>query len=95
MISGNWSFRIISCINPVPLDEQEWEIIRNHPVYAYEWLSPIEYLRLALDIPYSHHEHWDGSGYPQGLAGEDIPLAARMFAVVDVYECTNLRSTLS
>ncbi len=71
---------------PGPLDEQEWEIIRNHPVYAYEWLNPIEYLRPALDIPYSHHEHWDGSGYPQGLSGEDIPLFARMFAVVDVYD---------
>ncbi len=71
---------------PGPLDDNEWKVIRNHPVYAYEWLSPIEYLRPALDIPYSHHEHWDGSGYPQGLAGEDIPMAARMFAVVDVYD---------
>ncbi|MHB8807699.1 MAG: HD domain-containing phosphohydrolase [Anaerolineaceae bacterium] len=71
---------------PGPLDDQEWEIIHNHPVYAYEWLSPIEYLRPALDIPYSHHEHWDGSGYPQGLSGNNIPLSARMFAVVDVYD---------
>lgn len=71
---------------PGPLDEKEWEIIHNHPVYAYEWLSPIEYLRPALDIPYSHHEHWDGSGYPQGISGENIPLSARMFAVVDVYD---------
>jgi HD-GYP domain-containing protein (c-di-GMP phosphodiesterase class II) len=71
---------------PGPLDDKEWGIIHNHPVYAYEWLSPIEYLRPALAIPYSHHEWWNGSGYPQGLAGEQIPLAARIFAVVDVYD---------
>lgn len=68
-----------------PTDE-EWDIIRRHPVYAYEMLSPITYLRPALDIPYSHHEKWDGTGYPQGLRGEQIPLAARIFAVVDVYD---------
>lgn len=67
-------------------DEKEWETIKQHPIYAYEWLSPIEYLRPALDIPYSHHERWNGSGYPQGLSGESIPLAARMFAVIDVYD---------
>ncbi len=67
-------------------DEKEWETIKQHPKYAYEWLSPIEYLRPALDIPYSHHERWNGSGYPQGLSGESIPLAARMFAVIDVYD---------
>lgn len=68
------------------LTEEEWEIMRRHPVYAYEWLSPIEYLRPALDIPYCHHEKWDGSGYPQKLQGEDIPLSARLFAIVDVWD---------
>ena len=71
---------------PGSFDEGEWEVIHKHPIYAYEWLSPIEYLHPALAIPYSHHEHWDGSGYPQGLAGEEIPLAARIFAVVDEYD---------
>jgi HD-GYP domain-containing protein (c-di-GMP phosphodiesterase class II) len=60
--------------------------MRQHPVYAYELLSPIAYLRPALDIPYYHHERWDGLGYPCGLKGEEIPLAARLFAVVDVYD---------
>jgi HD-GYP domain-containing protein (c-di-GMP phosphodiesterase class II) len=60
--------------------------MRRHPEYAYELLSPIAYLRPALDIPYCHHEKWDGSGYPRGLAGEQIPLAARLFAVVDVWD---------
>lgn len=69
-----------------PLSEQEWAIMRKHPEYAYEWLSPIPYLRPALDIPYCHHEKWDGSGYPRGLKGKQIPLAARIFAVVDVWD---------
>ena len=60
--------------------------MRRHPMLAYEMLAPITYLRPALDIPYCHHEKWDGSGYPRGLAGEQIPLAARIFAVVDVYD---------
>ncbi|MEW5941211.1 MAG: HD-GYP domain-containing protein [Chloroflexota bacterium] len=68
------------------LTPEEWEIMRRHPVYAYEMLSPIEYLRPALDIPYCHHEKWDGTGYPRGLKGEQIPLAARLFAVVDVWD---------
>jgi putative two-component system response regulator len=71
---------------PGPLTEEEWGIMKQHPVYAYEWLSPIEYLQPALDIPYSHHEKWDGSGYPQGLSGTDIPLPARIFALVDVWD---------
>jgi response regulator RpfG family c-di-GMP phosphodiesterase len=71
---------------PGPLDEQEWALMRKHPVYAYEWLSPIAYLQPALDIPYCHHEKWDGSGYPRGLKGEEIPLAARIFALVDVWD---------
>lgn len=71
---------------PGELTEEEWEIMRKHPVYAYELLSRIEYLRPALEIPYYHHERWDGSGYPLGLKGEEIPLSARIFAVVDVYD---------
>jgi len=71
---------------PGPPTDDEWEIIRQHPVYAYEMISPIVYLRPALDIPYCHHEKWDGTGYPRGLKGEQIPLAARIFAVVDVYD---------
>lgn len=62
------------------------EIMRQHPVYAWELPSPIEYLRSALDIPYCHHEKWDGTGYPRGLNGDAIPLAARIFAVTDVYD---------
>jgi putative nucleotidyltransferase with HDIG domain len=68
------------------LSNEEWEIMRQHPVYAYEMLSPIEYLRPAIDIPYCHHEKWDGTGYPRNLEGEQIPLAARLFAVVDVWD---------
>ncbi len=68
------------------LTDEEWRIMRMHPVYAYEWLKDIHYLQKALDIPYCHHEKWDGSGYPRGLKGEEIPLAARLFAVVDVWD---------
>ena len=68
------------------LTEKEMAIMRNHPVYAFELLSPIVYLRPALDIPYCHHERWDGMGYPRGLKGEQIPLAARIFAVVDTWD---------
>ena len=73
-------------LKPGELTSEEWVPMRQHPVYAYETLSSIPYLRPALDIPYCHHERWDGSGYPQGLTGEDIPLAARIFAVVDVWD---------
>ncbi|HLF88956.1 MAG TPA: HD domain-containing phosphohydrolase [Anaerolineales bacterium] len=69
-----------------PLTEEEWVIMRQHPVYAHEMLQTIQYLRPALDIPYCHHEKWDGTGYPRGLKGEQIPLAARLFAVVDVWD---------
>ncbi|MBI3738310.1 MAG: HD domain-containing protein, partial [Chloroflexi bacterium] len=68
------------------LNEQEWEIVHRHPMIAYELLSPIPYLKKAMDIPYCHHEKWDGSGYPRGLKGEDIPLSARIFAVADVWD---------
>jgi len=73
-------------LKPGPLTEEEWAIMRKHPVYARELLAPIAYLRPALPIPYCHHERWDGSGYPQGLKGEEIPLEARIFAVVDVWD---------
>jgi len=69
-----------------PLTDEEFEVMRRHPVYAYELLGPIEFLRPALDIPYAHHERWDGTGYPRGLKGEEIPLAARIFAIVDVFD---------
>jgi putative nucleotidyltransferase with HDIG domain len=69
-----------------PLTDAEWVIMRRHPVYAHEMLRLIEYLRPALDIPHYHHEKWDGTGYPAGLKGEQIPLAARLFAVVDVWD---------
>jgi len=73
-------------LKPGPLNDEEWAIMRKHPAYAYELLSPIAFLRPALDIPYCHHEKWDGTGYPRGLKGEQIPLAARIFAVVEVWD---------
>jgi HD-GYP domain-containing protein (c-di-GMP phosphodiesterase class II) len=73
-------------LKPGPLDEAEWAIMRKHPDYAVDMLTPIEYLRPALVIPHYHHEHWDGTGYPCGLKGRDIPLEARIFAVVDVWD---------
>ena len=73
-------------LKPDKLTEGEWEIMRQHPTYAFEMLIPIAYLRPALDIPYCHHENWDGSGYPRGLRGEQIPLSARIFAVIDVWD---------
>ncbi|HEX5809180.1 MAG TPA: HD domain-containing phosphohydrolase [Anaerolineales bacterium] len=69
-----------------PLTPEERAVMEKHPVYAYEMLSPIEFLRPAIDIPYRHHEKWDGTGYPHGLKGEDIPLAARIFCVIDVWD---------
>lgn len=71
---------------PGPLSEEEWTIMRKHPEYAFELLAPIDYLRQALDIPYAHHEKYDGTGYPRGLKGRAIPLAARIFSVVDVWD---------
>ena len=71
---------------PGPLTEEEWVIMRKHPQFAHDMLAPIEYLRSALDIPYCHHERWDGTGYPRGLKGEQIPLIARIFAVIDVWD---------
>jgi putative two-component system response regulator len=68
------------------LTAEEWTIMRKHPQLAYDMLYPIEYLHPALDIPLNHHEKWDGTGYPRGLKGEQIPIVARLFAVVDVWD---------
>ncbi len=73
-------------LKPGPLTDEEWVRMKQHPTYAFELLSPIAYLRAALDIPYCHHETWDGTGYPRGLKAEQIPLAARIFAVIDVWD---------
>jgi PAS domain S-box-containing protein len=73
-------------LKPDKLTDEEWVAMRKHPTFAFELLSPIAYLRPALDIPYCHHEKWDGSGYPRGLKGEQIPLAARLFAIIDVWD---------
>lgn len=73
-------------LKPGKLTDEEWDIMRKHPTYAYDLLHPIEYLRPCLSIPYYHHEKWDGTGYPRGLKGEQIPLPARLFAVVDVWD---------
>jgi putative nucleotidyltransferase with HDIG domain len=69
-----------------PLDDREWQVIRQHPQHAYNMLKHIEYLQAALEVPHGHHEKWDGTGYPRGLKGEAIPLSARIFTIVDVYD---------
>jgi HD-GYP domain-containing protein (c-di-GMP phosphodiesterase class II) len=71
---------------PGPLSLEEWEVMRQHPKYAVDLLSPIKYLEQAIEIPRWHHERWDGTGYPDRLGGEEIPYSARMFALVDVYD---------
>jgi HD-GYP domain-containing protein (c-di-GMP phosphodiesterase class II) len=68
------------------LTDEEWLIMRQHPGYAFNMLASVDYLHHALEIPYSHHEKWDGSGYPRGLKALEIPLAARIFAVADVWD---------
>jgi HD-GYP domain-containing protein (c-di-GMP phosphodiesterase class II) len=73
-------------LKPGPLTDDEWVVMRQHPTYAQRLLSGIPYLRPALEIPYCHHEKWDGTGYPRYLKGEDIPLGARIFAIVDVWD---------
>jgi putative nucleotidyltransferase with HDIG domain len=73
-------------LKPGPLTDDEWMIMRQHPTFAYDLLTPVAYLRMALDIPYCHHEKWDGTGYPRGLKGDQIPLAARIFTVVDIWD---------
>lgn len=71
---------------PAALSDEEWYIMRKHPQFVYDMLYSVEYLRPALSIPYCHHEKWDGTGYPRGLKGEQIPMAARLFAIVDVWD---------
>ncbi|MFN3492513.1 MAG: HD-GYP domain-containing protein, partial [Anaerolineales bacterium] len=73
-------------LKPGKLTEDEWVIMHQHPQYAYDMLASVEYLRPALEIPYCHHEKWDGTGYPRGLKGEEIPISARIFAVADVWD---------
>ncbi|MBI9045507.1 MAG: HD domain-containing protein [Anaerolineaceae bacterium] len=78
-------------LKPGPLDEEEWIIMKKHPVYALRLLAPIPFLENALDIPYCHHEKWDGTGYPRQLEGKEIPIAARIFSIIDVWDalCSN------
>jgi PAS domain S-box-containing protein len=83
---GNFAVPEAILLKPGPLTPEEWAQIRRHPIQARELLASIPYLRPSMEIPYSHHERWDGSGYPQKLAGEAIPLSARAFAVVDVWD---------
>lgn len=71
---------------PTPLTDEEWQIMKKHPEIAFELLTPIAFLRPSVNIPYCHHEKWDGSGYPNGLRGEQIPLEARIFSIVDVWD---------
>ncbi len=73
-------------LKPGPLTDEEWVLMKQHPSFAYQMLSEVRYLQNAINIPYCHHEKWDGSGYPRGLKGEQIPLSARIFAIVDVYD---------
>jgi putative nucleotidyltransferase with HDIG domain len=73
-------------LKPGPLDDEEYANMKRHPDISYNLLYPIAFLRPAVDIPYCHHEKWDGTGYPHGLKGEDIPLPARIFSVVDVWD---------
>jgi putative nucleotidyltransferase with HDIG domain len=71
---------------PGRLTDEQWALIKRHPEHAVRMLQPIAFLRSAMDIPQNHHEKWDGTGYPRGLVGADIPWWARIFAVVDVYD---------
>jgi HD-GYP domain-containing protein (c-di-GMP phosphodiesterase class II) len=71
---------------PDKLAEDEWQLIKQHPTHAHDMLSTQQYIPSINDVVYCHHERWDGAGYPQGLRGDDIPIAARLFAVVDVWD---------
>ncbi len=68
------------------LTETEWAIMQMHPQYAHDLISAISSFQHVMDIPYCHHEHWNGKGYPRGLRGEEIPLAARIFTIIDVWD---------
>jgi HD-GYP domain-containing protein (c-di-GMP phosphodiesterase class II) len=83
---GNMAIPDLILHKPGSLNDEELSLVRMHPQYAYNLLISIPFLFPALDIPHCHHEKWDGSGYPGGLKGEAIPLAARIFAIVDVYD---------
>jgi HD-GYP domain-containing protein (c-di-GMP phosphodiesterase class II) len=80
-------------LKPGPLTADEWRVMRLHPTLGYEMLSHIPFLRPALDIPYCHHEQWDGNGYPRRLKGDEIPLVARAFSVVDTYDALTSERT--
>jgi HD-GYP domain-containing protein (c-di-GMP phosphodiesterase class II) len=73
-------------LKPAALTDEEWVIMRNHPTLGKGLLEPIEFLKNSIDIPYCHHEKWDGTGYPRGLKGEEIPLMARVFSVIDGWD---------
>ncbi|MHC5538806.1 HD domain-containing phosphohydrolase [Singulisphaera rosea] len=73
-------------LKPGPLDASEWAIMKQHPMHAMTMLGSIEFLRPSMEIPFCHHEKWDGTGYPRGLKGEEIPLSARIFAIVDIWD---------
>jgi len=66
--------------------DEEWAYLQKHPEFAFDLMSKISYFQQAVDIPYCHHEHWNGTGYPRGLSGEEIPLAARIFSIVDIWD---------
>jgi HD-GYP domain-containing protein (c-di-GMP phosphodiesterase class II) len=77
---------------PGKLTDDEWVAMRRHPEIAVDMLKDVHFLQTAMNIPHYHHERWNGTGYPQGLAGTDIPLSARLFSIVDVYDAlTNVR----
>ena len=82
-------------LKPDKLTDRRMGLMKKHPTFAFEMLAPIQYLNRAINIPYCHHEKWDGTGYPRGLSGEQIPLEARIFAVVDVWDAIDQRSSLS
>lgn len=76
-------------LKPGPLDDKEWSVMRQHPIYSMKILSDIPFLQSCMCIPYCHHENWDGTGYPRGLKGVEIPLYARIFTVIDHWEALN------
>ena len=73
-------------LKPGPLTDDEWVIMKQHPAFAYEMLSNIPFLKPSVDIPYNHHERWDGAGYPRGLKQNEIPISARIFSIIDFFD---------